>query len=71
MTPLPKRKHSRARKGKRRNSINLTIKQNAVCKNCKEPKKPFTVCKNCGYYQDKQVLTPKTKTKVVQHEKSS
>ena len=27
-----------------------------ICSHCKKPSQPHTVCKNCGYYQDKEYI---------------
>ena len=59
----PKKRHSRARQGKRRASIKLDIPGFAVCPNCKEMTLPHKVCKKCGFYNGRQVLTIKTKEK--------
>lgn len=70
MTPLPKRRWSKARQGQRRTTIKLKAQALQVCTNCKSLKIPFTVCKNCGFYDGKQVLKPKVK-KTLKNEKSS
>ena len=43
----PKRRHSRARKGKRRASISLAIPNAIVCANCGVMTKAHAVCKKC------------------------
>ena len=53
----PKRRHSRARKGKRRASINLKIPNAVICPNCQSMMIPHNVCKNCGYYRGKEVIS--------------
>lgn len=59
----PKKRHSRARQGKRRANIKLQIPGFVVCLNCKKTTYPHTICKKCGFYNGKQVLTIKTKEK--------
>jgi len=59
----PKKRHSRARQGKRRASIKLEIQSFVTCPNCKNTIYPHTVCKKCGFYNGKQVLTIKAKEK--------
>ncbi len=59
----PKKRHSRARQGKRRASIKLSVPGFAVCPNCKSTIYPHTVCKKCGFYNGRQVLTIKVKEK--------
>ncbi len=53
---LPKRRHSHQRTHKRRSHDALTIEGLSVCPNCKEPKLPHRVCKNCGYYDGKKII---------------
>ncbi|OGY27346.1 MAG: 50S ribosomal protein L32 [Candidatus Woykebacteria bacterium RIFCSPHIGHO2_01_FULL_39_12] len=64
MGALPKRKISKARKGKRRSSLKIEIPSLATCPKCGQPKLPHTVCQNCGTYKDLQVLKPTTQTSV-------
>ena len=47
MTPLPKRKHSTQRKGKRLATRARTKPNLAKCKNCGKLKLPHRVCKYC------------------------
>lgn len=61
MAGEPKRRHSRQRKGKRRASIKLAVPNAVVCANCSEMMIGHSVCKNCGYYQGREVIN-KTKT---------
>lgn len=53
---LPKRRHSHTRGAKRRSHDFLKPEGVSECPNCKEPKLPHHACKNCGYYQKKQVI---------------
>lgn len=61
MPQEPKRRHSKARKGKRRASIHLQIPRVLTCKNCGSSILSHTVCANCGYYKGKQVVAVKSK----------
>jgi large subunit ribosomal protein L32 len=61
--PLPKRRHSNARQGKRRSAQTLEAPNVSVCSNCKAPKLPHRVCSVCGYYDGKQVIQIKSKEK--------
>jgi large subunit ribosomal protein L32 len=70
MTPLPKRRLSRERQGRRRASINFSLKGLSKCENCGHPKFSHEVCKNCGTYKGVVVVTPKIKTKVTKVEKT-
>ena len=64
MTPLPKRRMSSERQGKRRASIELKTTALAKCENCGSLKIPHEVCKNCGTYKGVVIVAPKIKTKV-------
>jgi large subunit ribosomal protein L32 len=64
MTPLPKRRLSSARQGKRRQSISLPKTTLVKCENCKNLKIPHQVCGNCGTYKGEVFVAPKIKTKV-------
>ena len=59
----PKKRHSRARQGKRRASIHLEMPSFVTCLNCQSTMLPHTVCKKCGFYNGRQVLTIKAKEK--------
>lgn len=59
----PKKRHSRARQGKRRASIKLFVPGFVVCFNCKNPMLPHRVCKKCGFYNGRQVLAINIKEK--------
>ncbi len=54
---VPKRKHSKARRDKRRNNVWKIDTPNLVkCSQCGELKRPHRICGNCGYYNGRQVL---------------
>ncbi|MFQ5964379.1 MAG: 50S ribosomal protein L32 [Candidatus Scalinduaceae bacterium] len=71
--PNPKRKHSSSRTRKRRShdalktpnipSLEFNKKTSGprskkfICPQCKQIKKPHTICHNCGYYRGRQVIT--------------
>ncbi|MBI3887459.1 50S ribosomal protein L32 [Candidatus Microgenomates bacterium] len=55
MTPLPKRRLSHKRQGKRRASFKVVGLALSVCKNCQKPVEPHRVCRNCGFYNGKAV----------------
>lgn len=48
MAPLPKRKHSTRRKGKRLRTRRLGFAKLVECPNCQKLKLPHRVCKHCG-----------------------
>ncbi len=56
MAAEPKRRHSRARKGKRRESIKLSLPPVVRCSHCNAVTQPHIVCKTCGYYKGQQVV---------------
>ncbi|MDD4504321.1 MAG: 50S ribosomal protein L32 [Clostridiaceae bacterium] len=53
---LPKRRHSQARRDKRRANWKLALPGLVACPQCHEPKLPHRVCKSCGYYKDRTVI---------------
>lgn len=48
MTPLPKRKHSTMRKGKRLAQRKISLPKLVKCSHCGQLKKSHIVCKKCG-----------------------
>jgi large subunit ribosomal protein L32 len=56
--PNPKRRHSKARRDKRRAHDALTAPSMSECPNCHEAKLPHRVCPHCGYYKGKQAINP-------------
>ncbi|MFH1782918.1 MAG: 50S ribosomal protein L32 [Candidatus Omnitrophota bacterium] len=61
--PLPKRRHSSSRQGKRRGEDKIHVVTISTCPNCKAPKLPHRVCKACGFYKGRQVIQIKKKEK--------
>ncbi|MDI6807666.1 MAG: 50S ribosomal protein L32 [Candidatus Eisenbacteria bacterium] len=53
---LPKRRHSKTRRDKRRTHWKLTPPTLSACSHCGQPKLPHRVCPNCGYYNDEVVV---------------
>ena len=47
MAPLPKRKHSTQRKGKRIKTRAKTLPKLVKCKNCSKLKLPHKICRYC------------------------
>lgn len=58
---VPKRKTSKARKAKRRANWKLVIPGLVECPQCHTLKLPHRVCKECGYYNGKEVLKVEAK----------
>lgn len=52
----PKKRHSRARQGKRRASIKLEVPQLTSCTNCGSRILFHTVCPQCGYYKGQKIV---------------
>ncbi len=56
MGPLPKRKISKGRRGRRRAHHGIEPKSLLTCSNCGEKKLPHRVCPNCGHYGGREVV---------------
>lgn len=54
--PNPKRRHSKARRDRRRAHDALETPGKSECPRCREPKLPHRVCPNCGHYMVKGKL---------------
>lgn len=67
--PLPKRRHSSSRQGKRRGEQKIKVPSISVCPNCKSTKLPHRVCGVCGYYKGRQVVEIKKKDEKDKEEK--
>ena len=53
----PKRKHSQARRDKRRSNVwKLQLPAFSKCTQCGELKMPHRVCPHCGYYKGKEIV---------------
>jgi large subunit ribosomal protein L32 len=53
---VPKRKHSRSRRDKRRTHQSVKTSARSLCQNCGEVKPPHEVCSHCGFYKDREVI---------------
>ena len=54
---VPKRKHSQARKNKRRSNVwKLEMPAFSKCTQCGQLKTPHRVCPHCGYYKGKEII---------------
>ncbi|MCK5548554.1 MAG: 50S ribosomal protein L32 [Thermoplasmata archaeon] len=56
---VPKRKTSKARRGKRRSHDRHQAPQMIVCSHCGSRRMTHRVCPSCGYYNNAPVTTPK------------
>ena len=54
--PNPKRRHSKARRDKRRAHDALARPATSTCPQCGEVKLPHRACANCGQYRGRQVI---------------
>ena len=57
--PNPKRRHSKARRDKRRAHDALEHPAMSTCPNCGEAKLPHRACPSCGQYRGRQVIEGK------------
>jgi large subunit ribosomal protein L32 len=56
MTPLPKKKHSKSRTGKRRSHDALRTTALVECPSCHAMRQPHRVCPSCGKYKGAEVI---------------
>lgn len=54
--PNPKRRHSKARRDRRRTHDSLDAMSSTNCANCGVAKLPHRVCPACGHYRGKQAV---------------
>jgi large subunit ribosomal protein L32 len=54
--PNPKRRHSKARRDRRRTHDALTAPSFSTCSHCHESKMPHRICPHCGYYKGRAVI---------------
>ena len=54
--PNPKRRHSRARRDRRRTHDSLDVMSASTCPNCGVHKMPHRVCPSCGFYRGKATI---------------
>jgi len=54
--PVPKQRHTKSRRNKRRAHIFLKEPVLVKCPKCKSPVLPHTLCWNCGYYKGREVI---------------
>lgn len=55
MTPLPKRRWSTHRQGRRRATISLKLPSLVACKNCHKLTFAHKACAHCGFFKGKKV----------------
>ena len=54
--PNPKRRHSKARRDRRRSHDALDVMSASTCQNCGIHKMPHRVCPSCGFYRGRQAI---------------
>ena len=59
----PKKRHSRARQGKRRASIKFSVQKTVPCENCGARHTPHRICEHCGFYKGKEYAKPENASK--------
>ena len=54
---VPKRKHSQARRDKRRSNVwKMDAPMLVKCPQCGDYKRPHRLCQGCGYYNGREVI---------------
>ncbi len=54
---VPKRKKSPSRRNMRRSHDSLRAVQQTECQNCGELKRPHHICRMCGHYDTREVVS--------------
>ena len=53
---VPKQRHTKSRRDRRRVHLRLTLPQLVTCPKCGKLKLPHTACSYCGYYKDRKII---------------
>ena len=53
---VPKQRHTKSRRNKRRMHIFLQAPSLVACLKCGKPTRPHTVCQNCGFYKGTELI---------------
>jgi len=62
--PVPKKRHSNIRQGKRRfSNYRLSALNLSRCPSCGAPTQPHNACPSCGSYENRPVIKIKEKKK--------
>lgn len=56
MSPVPKRKLSKARRDRRRSHLALKSLHLVACPQCHALRRPHEVCPSCGYYKGVEIV---------------
>lgn len=54
--PVPKQRHTKSRRNKRRLHLRLKSETFSSCPKCGHPVLPHHVCPHCGYYKGKKII---------------
>ncbi len=54
--PLPKKKTSKSRQGRRRTHVSMRTPSLIVCPQCRSPRPSHQACPVCGTYRGREVL---------------
>lgn len=54
--PVPKQRHTKSRRNRRRSHLALKKKNLSKCPKCGEPILSHRYCANCGYYKNREVI---------------
>ncbi len=63
MTPLPKKRHAKARTRTRKAAIKLKLPTLVKCPNCDSLKLPHRACSKCGTYNNNKEKVTKNENK--------
>lgn len=53
---VPKQRHTKSRRNKRRSQIFLKEPALVSCQKCKKPTLSHVVCRNCGFYRGMEII---------------
>lgn len=53
---VPKQRHTKSRRNKRRMHIFLKKPNLSICSKCGKEVLPHTVCQDCGYYKNEEII---------------
>ena len=53
---VPKNRHTKSRRDRRRSHTKLVRQNKALCEKCNTPTLPHYVCEHCGTYKGRQVI---------------
>jgi large subunit ribosomal protein L32 len=54
--PLPKQRHTKSRRNRRRSHLALKVLNLSKCPKCGQAILPHQACKNCGVYNGREVI---------------